>query len=272
VADAKRPPSVYQGAILKCNQGYLQRYSYFDGDSIVTRGYVSPVVWNGRACNSLVTASRESQAVCVNHVGAGDCFAAHMTLALAHGLPLEDAAVIAHSAGRVYVQHHHGRPPFPFEIRKDIDLAGGKFLGTQDLQVLRRSAPGRVVFTNGCFRAPHAGHVAMLRWAKAQGDVLVVGVNSDASARRQRSEGSFILPERQRVAMLAAMEAVDWVAVFDEDDPCEVVKALRPDVLVKGAEYQGQAVPGSDLVEDVRFAPMVDAEKPARLVNLARAR
>lgn len=133
------------------------------------------------------------------------------------------------------------------------------------LHALRKSIPGKLVFTNGVFRVPHAGHARLFQWAKAQGDVLVVGLNSDASAGRIR-EGKAMLNEAERSAILAAQEAVDWVVVFEEDDPTETVKALRPDILVKGAEYLAQKVPGSDIVSDVRFAPMVPAVRPARLI------
>ncbi len=271
VADAKRVSSVYAGAVLKCNADYVRRYGMpQESPYVVTDGSAEPCV-SGTiyvTCADPLTlrlpTPRKSLAVqCVNHVGAGDCFSAHLTLALAHGLNLEDAAQIAHSAGRVYVQHAHGRPPWPHEIRRDLDPVGGKVIPSNHLAALRKSIPGRIGFTNGCFRTPHAGHASMLQWAKAQGDVLVVGVNSDASTRRLKD--GYCMPAHERVAVLASMQAVDWVIVFDEDTPYETIKALKPDLIVKGSEYAGQEVVGSDLAE-VRFAPMVQADKPARRI------
>ncbi len=111
VADAKRESGLYPGAILKCNMAWSVKY----GDSdVLTGGALCPIV-RGR-----LVAEGLPPVKCVNHVGAGDCFAAHLTLALAHGFTLEDATAIAHSAGRVYVQHPHNPPPTPSEIRADM--------------------------------------------------------------------------------------------------------------------------------------------------------
>ncbi len=107
----------------------------------------------------------------------------------------------------------------------------------------------RVVFTNGCFDILHVGHVALLTEARALGDRLVVGLNGDASVRRLKGSGRPVNPAEDRGLVLAALRPVDLVVVFDEDTPLELIEALRPDVLVKGADWaQGQIV-GADLVE-----------------------
>jgi D-beta-D-heptose 7-phosphate kinase/D-beta-D-heptose 1-phosphate adenosyltransferase len=191
---------------------------------------------------------------CVNHVGAGDCFASIMTLSLAHGLSLEDSAFIAYSAGRIYVQHRQGRPPWPHEIRKDMNPNEGKIINRETLPDIRRSVPGTIVFTNGVFRLIHAGHAWMLEWAKEQGNILVVGVNDDESAARIRPE-EFAMPLNERLEMISALGCVDYVIPFAEDDPCATIQALKPNLLVKGNEYAGSSVPGEDLVKEVRFAP-----------------
>ena len=116
VADAKREPEVYQGALIKCNDDYIEKYKSVCSRSIVTHKCKPPTV----GLFDQLTCYNKLPVKCVNHVGAGDCFAAHLTLGLAYGLSLEDAAVTAHSAGRVYVQHPHGRPPHPHEIREDM--------------------------------------------------------------------------------------------------------------------------------------------------------
>ena len=121
VCDCIREPSIYRGAILKGNQNYLNKYSsriQFTDNVIITYGARNPIAWDGGATNGL---GRDLQPVkCINHVGAGDCFAAHMTLALAYGFSLTEAATIAHSAGRVYVQYPLNRPPEPDEIDSDL--------------------------------------------------------------------------------------------------------------------------------------------------------
>jgi rfaE bifunctional protein nucleotidyltransferase chain/domain len=107
----------------------------------------------------------------------------------------------------------------------------------------------RVVFTNGCFDLLHPGHVALLESAKKLGDVLVVGLNSDASVRRQRKgPGRPVMPARDRAVMLAALAAVDYVTVFSEDTPLATIRLLKPGVLVKGADWGSDAIVGSEEV------------------------
>lgn len=122
VADCKRAPEVYAGCILKGNSEYFGKYAEQarrrDTQAITTVGYHLPIVWDRGEVYT--TGVNRSEVKCANHVGAGDCFAAHLTLALAHGFPLKEAAAIAHSAGRVYVQHPHNRPPTPAEIAADM--------------------------------------------------------------------------------------------------------------------------------------------------------
>jgi rfaE bifunctional protein nucleotidyltransferase chain/domain len=107
----------------------------------------------------------------------------------------------------------------------------------------------RVVLTNGCFDLLHPGHVALLEAARAHGDVLVVAINSDRSVRRIKGEGRPLVPEAERAETLLALEAVDRVVLYDEPTPLEVVKALAPDVLVKGADWAEDAIVGREEVE-----------------------
>jgi D-beta-D-heptose 7-phosphate kinase/D-beta-D-heptose 1-phosphate adenosyltransferase len=107
----------------------------------------------------------------------------------------------------------------------------------------------RVVLTNGCFDLIHPGHLALLEAARAHGDVLVVAINSDRSVRRLKGEGRPLVPEAERAETLMALEPVDRVVVYDEPTPLEVVKALVPDVLVKGADWAEDAIVGREEVE-----------------------
>lgn len=106
-----------------------------------------------------------------------------------------------------------------------------------------------VVFTNGCFDLLHPGHVALLEAARAEGDVLVVGLNSDRSVRGLKGPGRPLIPEAERAEALGALEVVDRVVVYDEDTPLELIRAVRPDVLVKGADWAQDAIVGRDVVE-----------------------
>lgn len=112
-----------------------------------------------------------------------------------------------------------------------------------------RSEGKRVVFTNGCFDVLHPGHVDLLKRAKAEGDVLVVGLNSDASVRRQnKGPERPVNSEAVRAFMLAHLAAVDYVVIFSEDTPFELIRALEPDVLIKGGDWTPDKIVGADLV------------------------
>jgi D-beta-D-heptose 7-phosphate kinase/D-beta-D-heptose 1-phosphate adenosyltransferase len=124
----------------------------------------------------------------------------------------------------------------------------------------RRRLGQRVAFTNGCFDVVHAGHVQYLQEARAQADLLVVGLNSDASVRALKGPNRPINPVTARAQVLAALQAVDFVTVFDEATPLTLIQTLRPDVLVKGGDYQKHEVVGADYVESyggrVHLAPL----------------
>lgn len=113
-----------------------------------------------------------------------------------------------------------------------------------------RAEGRRVVFTNGCFDVLHPGHVDLLARAKAQGDILVVGLNSDASVRRQgKGEGRPVNSEVVRAFMLAHLAAVDYVVLFSEDTPLELIRVLEPDVLVKGGDWSEDKIVGAGIVK-----------------------
>lgn len=111
-----------------------------------------------------------------------------------------------------------------------------------------RAEGRRVVFTNGCFDLLHPGHVALLEAARAQGEVLVVGLNSDRSVRALKGPGRPVLPVAERREALLALEAVDAVVVYDEPTPLEIIRRLLPDVLVKGADWEEHRIVGRDEV------------------------
>jgi rfaE bifunctional protein nucleotidyltransferase chain/domain len=107
----------------------------------------------------------------------------------------------------------------------------------------------RLVFTNGCFDLLHPGHIGSLQQARGLGDALIVGLNSDASVRKLKGAGRPVLPERERAEILAALECVDAVVIFDEPTPREVIARLLPDVLVKGGDWPGDQIVGREEVE-----------------------
>jgi D-beta-D-heptose 7-phosphate kinase/D-beta-D-heptose 1-phosphate adenosyltransferase len=106
-----------------------------------------------------------------------------------------------------------------------------------------------IVFTNGCFDLLHRGHVHVLRQARASGDLLIVGINSDRSVRSIKGATRPILPEIDRVELIAAMEMVDYVVLFDEPDPYQLIAVIKPRVLAKGGDWGGEKIVGADIVE-----------------------
>jgi D-beta-D-heptose 7-phosphate kinase/D-beta-D-heptose 1-phosphate adenosyltransferase len=145
-------------------------------------------------------------------------------------------------------------------------------------QVVQRFGPARkssLVFTNGCFELLHVGHVSYLDRARALGDALVVGVNTDASARRLgKGPGRPVVAEGDRALLVAALESVDAVCLFDEDTPLELIREIVPDVLVKGSDYTLEGVVGRDVVEAaggrVELIPLVAGGSTTELLRRAR--
>ena len=138
--------------------------------------------------------------------------------------------------------------------------------------VRRAQAAGRkVVFTNGCFDLLHRGHIRYLEQARSLGDLLVVGLNSDASVRRLKGAGRPVVPADQRAEVLAALAAVDLVLIFGELDPGEVIRTLRPDVLVKGGDWPVDQIVGADFVRStggvVRSLPYVEGASTTALIR-----
>ncbi len=111
-----------------------------------------------------------------------------------------------------------------------------------------RAKGHKVVFTNGCFDLLHAGHVLYLEEARALGDILVLGLNSDSSVQRLKGSSRPINKQDERALVLAALEAISYVCIFEEDTPYELIKALQPDVLVKGGDWPIHSIVGSDIV------------------------
>jgi rfaE bifunctional protein nucleotidyltransferase chain/domain len=147
----------------------------------------------------------------------------------------------------------------------------------QALREQARSQGKKVAFTNGCFDLLHAGHVDYLELARAQADLLIVGLNSDASLRRLKGEGRPLNAELDRAAVLAGLACVDAVVIFGEDTPYELIAALAPDVLVKGADWAEGQIVGADLVTAhggrVFRAPLTAGRSTSALIErIARSR
>jgi len=188
--------------------------------------------------------------------GAGDMVLAALAAARANGIDWEDAVRFANAAAGLEVEVF-GVQPIPFEkIYRSVLLEGRQLVGKQRtleeavVEVAAARREGRkVVFTNGCFDVIHAGHIALLRRSAEQGDLLVVGLNSDDSVRRLKGPERPVHALADRIAVLSELESVDLIVPFESDTPIELIRALRPDVLCKGADYSREHVVGGDFVE-----------------------
>ena len=210
--------------------------------------------------------------------GAGDMVLATVGFVLANGFPLETAAELANLTAGIEVTKVGAVPVHWDEVVAELSQkfvpAHKKVKNTKEMtQTLRRlKSDGKVVvFTNGCFDILHPGHVRLLEFAKEQGDVLVVGLNSDRSVREIKGEGRPINDEKSRALMLAALAAVDFVVLFDEPTPQKIIEALRPDVLVKGEDWREKGVVGREFVESyggrVVLAPLVRGYSTSALIK-----
>jgi D-beta-D-heptose 7-phosphate kinase/D-beta-D-heptose 1-phosphate adenosyltransferase len=195
----------------------------------------------------------------LNVVGAGDCFNAVYSYALALGLEPLECCELALFACVSYVQCAVSKSFYHYDFLADKVVLDERFLAKRDF---------KMVFTNGCFDIIHAGHIDYLRFAKSKGDKLVVGVNTDESVKRLKGDGRPVNCLEQRLEVLRSLDLVDFVVPFADDTPLELIIALRPEVLVKGKPYTGFGdVVGSDIAGEVFIAPTIYDASSSALVE-----
>ena len=155
-----------------------------------------------------------------------------------------------------------------------LRFPSSKVMTLEQVAIWRRSVRGEVVFTNGVFDLLHPGHVDVLDRARREGAALVVGVNSDASVKRLKGLARPIRTSVERIAVLAGLEAVDAVVLFEQDTPIELVRAIEPDVIVKGGDYSPETIVGADLVTArggrVVVIPLVDGHSTTSTIEKLR--
>jgi D-beta-D-heptose 7-phosphate kinase/D-beta-D-heptose 1-phosphate adenosyltransferase len=216
--------------------------------------------------------------------GAGDTVVATVAVMLAMGADFESAARAANAAAAIVVGKRGTATVTPAELRARIlpaaSLASEEKIVFDWLQLDERLDEWRrqglrIGFANGCFDLLHPGHITVLAKARAACDRLVVGLNSDASVRRLKGEGRPVQDEHARADVLAALEAVDLVVVFGQDTPLDLIRKVRPKILVKGGDYRRDQVVGSDVVAaeggEVILVDLVPGHSTTQLVKRARA-
>jgi D-beta-D-heptose 7-phosphate kinase/D-beta-D-heptose 1-phosphate adenosyltransferase len=227
----------------------------------------------GRAPLSVPTVAREVYDV----TGAGDEFLAALAGARAQGLGWDDAVRFANAAAGLEVEVF-GVQPIPLErihhsLLSMASKLQGKLRTFEDLLVevaAQRRSGKRVVFTNGCFDILHAGHVALLDKAASFGDFLVVAINTDASVRKLKGPTRPVNTQNDRARVLGALGSVGAVVFFDQDTPLELIRAVKPDVLVKGADYTKSTVVGAEFVESyggtVRLVDLLEGKSTSATI------
>jgi D-beta-D-heptose 7-phosphate kinase/D-beta-D-heptose 1-phosphate adenosyltransferase len=207
--------------------------------------------------------------------GAGDTVLASLGFALACEYEIDDAVEFANLAAGVVVGKIGSATATLNEII-EYESSLNKSTSDEHIKTLSEIASlseelkargKRIIFTNGCFDILHAGHVRYLETAKSYGDVLILGLNSDRSVTALKGEGRPINIQLDRAYILAALEAVDYVVVFDEDTPYDLIKAIKPHVLVKGGDYKGKAVVGQDIADELKLVQFVDGKSTTRTIE-----
>lgn len=226
----------------------------FGGDVLVTRAEKGMTLW--RRSGEVLHVPAEAREV-FDVSGAGDTALAALATSLAAGEPVETAVRTANAAAAIAVGKLGTAVVTRAEVAAALDrvlpqeVAPGSLVSrarARDIVKGWRAGGASVVFTNGCFDLIHPGHVTMLEAAAAQGDRLVVGLNTDASVRRLKGPERPLQDEVARARVMGAMRCVDLVVLFEEDTPQEIISELLPDVLVKGADYRPEEVVGADVV------------------------
>jgi D-beta-D-heptose 7-phosphate kinase/D-beta-D-heptose 1-phosphate adenosyltransferase len=210
--------------------------------------------------------------------GAGDTVLTVLGLALAAGLSMEEAAELANVAAGIVVAKVGtstvSGPEILAEISRQHFDTDRKIKSRDQLRGLLQDARQKgkqIVFTNGCFDLLHVGHVKYLQHARQLGDIFVLGLNSDDSIRRLKGDKRPLINQEERAHLMAALSCIDYVVIFDEDTPLELIDILRPNILVKGGDYTPEGVVGKDLVESyggrVELIQFVDGKSTTNIIN-----
>lgn len=207
--------------------------------------------------------------------GAGDTVIASLAYALCSGKDIISSAEFANAAAAVVVGKIGSATATIEEIQEyestlhksssDMHIKTREEL--EECVHIARSKNQRIVFTNGCFDILHLGHVKYLEVAKSFGDILIVGLNADSSVRELKGPTRPVNPEYDRAYLLAALEVVDYVVVFSEQTPYDLIKMIKPDVLVKGGDYEGKSVVGTEFAGELKLVDFVDGKSTTKTIE-----
>ncbi len=205
-------------------------------------------------------------------VGAGDTAFAYVAAALAFGMEAKDMLKLANTASSIKITRFGTSVVTLGDVVDELYHEVNK---VQTIDTIENALSGqrdkKIVFTNGCFDILHIGHIRYLKEAKAKGDILVLGLNSDASVKRLKGPQRPVNKQQDRIDMLAEMEFIDYVVVFEEDTPYELITRVRPDILIKGGDYEPDKIVGADFVRSlggkVEVIPFVEGKSTTNIIN-----
>lgn len=190
-------------------------------------------------------------------IGAGDCFTAMLTYKLSLGNNIEDSVDFAWNAGINYVKNRFNSPVCEADLLKNKYILNPNILSKRNF---------KLAFANGFFDLIHTGHIELLRFAKSRGDKLVVALNSDSSASRIKTNRPIVSLE-DRIKIISSLEFVDFVVSFEEDTPLKIIQEIKPDILIKGSEYDTKQIVGSDTAPETVTFPMVENKSTTNLIK-----
>jgi D-beta-D-heptose 7-phosphate kinase / D-beta-D-heptose 1-phosphate adenosyltransferase len=203
--------------------------------------------------------------------GAGDTVVATLAASLSMGNSLSDSIRYANTAAGIAVGKLGTAPVSDVEIAHALSgKTGEKILPRETLiQVMSglKKAGKKIVFTNGCFDILHKGHISYLRESRSLGDILILGLNSDASVKRLKGPDRPINNEADRAEVLSALEYIDYITIFDEDTPHDLIKSIAPDILVKGGDYKPQDVVGREFAAETVIIKFVHGYSTSKTID-----
>lgn len=207
--------------------------------------------------------------------GAGDTVIASIAFALGNNLDIKDAIYFANLAAGVVVGKIGSATAsldeiYEYESQLNKSSSSSHIKTFDEIEKLAKklhSQGKKIVFTNGCFDILHVGHVKYLEEAKSYGDVLILGLNADSSVRKLKGPTRPINTQDDRAYILASLESVDYVVIFEEETPYELIKLIKPHVLVKGGDYEGKEVVGQDIADELKLVQFVDGKSTTNTIK-----
>ena len=207
--------------------------------------------------------------------GAGDTVIASIAFAIANHMKIDDAIQFANLAAGVVVGKIGSATAsldeiYEYESSLNKSNSSSHIKSFEEIEILAKKLHDKgkkIIFTNGCFDILHAGHVKYLEEAKSYGDVLILGLNADSSVRKLKGPTRPVNNQDDRAYILASLESVDYVVIFEEETPYELIKLIQPHILVKGGDYEGKDVVGQDIAQELRLVQFVDGKSTSKIIQ-----